>query len=437
MFRSALDKRHRHKADEYWHEGVRLGNVRRVVDEKSYSGNDLDNVTASVEDYLQKRASTQSPGLERFCGEQGLGQNEAGPGEIADKKYVLRSFKIGASQGGGGANYGHTEGCPGCIWLQNRLGLRNHSRCCRRKFEEAMGRDEDDQDKVERAKARVEEWKGEQGSGNQAGVGEDQRNEPKEDEPTIEDRAVEKSEGRSRQEEGDHRHGNDEEFVPYNMDEDSPEQPEGMEDATCQRTEVVENRGTEAQASPRRRTDGKMRHEKSSEGGRPKASSQSTQGGVEDMATPDRRPFRPPVEFRIDTPETRQGEDTQGNTTREGGPGDDSREQGSTDSAGLLWEAQRNRYQDNQMTALWDRDDGRLLCAAIVGIDITEVFSPARIIQTCNKFKLVPGSALDLHTGWDFTLASHRLEASRKLIEEAPLLLIGSHPCTIFPFSKN
>ena len=76
LFRTALDKSSSHKADEYWFEGVFLGieteasefwvttgkvvykcshhSVRRVVAEKNYGANYMDNVTASVDEYLQK-----------------------------------------------------------------------------------------------------------------------------------------------------------------------------------------------------------------------------------------------------------------------------------------------------------------------------------------------------------------------------------------------
>ena len=70
----------------------------------------------------------------------------------------------------------------------------------------------------------------------------------------------------------------------------------------------------------------------------------------------------------------------------------------------------------------WGHDDWKLLCAASFGVDITEMYSPARITQPCDKFKLIPGSAIDLQTGWGLNLAAHRLEALRRIKEEAPLL---------------
>ena len=104
----------------------------------------------------------------------------------------------------------------------------------------------------------------------------------------------------------------------------------------------------------------------------------------------------------------------------------DSSLQGSTDSDGRMWEAQRDAGTLGSLGTTWDYGDAKIRCSALFNVDITDVYSPARITQTCKKFRLVPGSALDLHIGWDFTLSTHRLEALRRINEEAPLLLIGS-----------
>ena len=79
-----------------------------------------------------------------------------------------------------------------------------------------------------------------------------------------------------------------------------------------------------------------------------------------------------------------------------------------------------------------DEDDKRIICSAIMGVDITEVYSPARITETCRRFRLIPGCALDLQTGWDFSKASDRARALQKIEDEAPLLIVGSPPCTLF-----
>ena len=45
-------------------------------------------------------------------------------------------------------------------------------------------------------------------------------------------------------------------------------------------------------------------------------------------------------------------------------------------------------------------EDRRILSSVILGVDITEVFSPARVAQVARKFGLTPGSSMDLTGGW-------------------------------------
>ncbi len=48
-------------------------------------------------------------------------------------------------------------------------------------------------------------------------------------------------------------------------------------------------------------------------------------------------------------------------------------------------------------------DDGRNIWAAcLLGIDVTELYSPERVNAVCSEFGLERGSSFDLRTGWDF-----------------------------------
>ena len=76
--------------------------------------------------------------------------------------------------------------------------------------------------------------------------------------------------------------------------------------------------------------------------------------------------------------------------------------------------------------------DRKILTAAIMGADITEVFSPERVAQVARTFGLSAGSSMDLTNGWDFNREDHKRQAWAKVREEAPVLLIGSPPCTYF-----
>ena len=102
--------------------------------------------------------------------------------------------------------------------------------------------------------------------------------------------------------------------------------------------------------------------------------------------------------------------------------------QGSEDSDGRLWAQQAER---DRGTFLLDKDDRRIVCSALFGIDVSEIYSPARVTAVCSKLKLIPGCALDFQTGWDFTIASHRVAALKLIREQAPRLIVGSPPCTM------
>jgi len=46
--------------------------------------------------------------------------------------------------------------------------------------------------------------------------------------------------------------------------------------------------------------------------------------------------------------------------------------------------------------------DRKILSSSIMGVDITEIYSPERVAQVARKFGLVSGSSMDLTNGWDF-----------------------------------
>lgn len=67
-------------------------------------------------------------------------------------------------------------------------------------------------------------------------------------------------------------------------------------------------------------------------------------------------------------------------------------------------------------------------------VDVTEVYSPVRMANPalCKKQGLVPGSSLDLRTGWNFGLRNHRENAIRLVDSEDPELLVLSPMCDQF-----
>ena len=81
-----------------------------------------------------------------------------------------------------------------------------------------------------------------------------------------------------------------------------------------------------------------------------------------------------------------------------------------------------------------DRDDidKHIISSYILGVDITEVYSPARVNEVARRWGLKPGSSVDLTNGYDFTKPEARKRAWAKIKEEDPFLIIGSPPCTLF-----
>ena len=78
------------------------------------------------------------------------------------------------------------------------------------------------------------------------------------------------------------------------------------------------------------------------------------------------------------------------------------------------------------------KSDSCSLVQRLCSVDVCEVFSPPRVGKEATKFGMKPGDAMDLTTGWDFNLASHRAKAEAYVDKEKPLVLIGSPPCVAF-----
>ena len=74
--------------------------------------------------------------------------------------------------------------------------------------------------------------------------------------------------------------------------------------------------------------------------------------------------------------------------------------------------------------------DRKILAAAILGVDITEVYSPERVAKVAQRFGLKAGSSFDLTNGWDFNIEDDRRKAWTKIKEDSPYLFVGSPPCT-------
>ena len=76
--------------------------------------------------------------------------------------------------------------------------------------------------------------------------------------------------------------------------------------------------------------------------------------------------------------------------------------------------------------------DKKIMSAILRGVDITEVYSPERVAEACKRFGMIPGSSMDIRTGFDFDRSEDRRRARDRVRSERPTLLVGSPPCTMF-----
>ena len=74
----------------------------------------------------------------------------------------------------------------------------------------------------------------------------------------------------------------------------------------------------------------------------------------------------------------------------------------------------------------------KILAAAILGVDITEVYSPERVANVAQRFGLRAGSSFDLTNAWDLNIEEHRRKAWTKSKDKSLYLLVGSPPCIYF-----
>ena len=133
-------------------------------------------------------------------------------------------------------------------------------------------------------------------------------------------------------------------------------------------------------------------------------------------------PTRPIRRRRIDSDDEDMADNTGSPSTEPANKRGRAQDDSDDDSEGML-----NHITENR----------KILSALIRGVDITEIYSPERVTQACRKQNLVPGSSLDLTTGWDFSLKDHRDKAFNVIRHEKPKLLIGSPPCTYFYILQN
>ena len=76
--------------------------------------------------------------------------------------------------------------------------------------------------------------------------------------------------------------------------------------------------------------------------------------------------------------------------------------------------------------------DGVVRTMGIMGVDVSELYSPPRVTAGASFHGLNPGTAFDIQNGYDFNNERDRVRAERIIDCEKPMLLIGSPMCTAF-----
>lgn len=79
------------------------------------------------------------------------------------------------------------------------------------------------------------------------------------------------------------------------------------------------------------------------------------------------------------------------------------------------------KLDKNNVSNPIDDDEDRIIAALAKGVDVTDIFSPARVATFCAKFGLVPGTSMDLTTGWE------RRQAMQDIETNNPMVVMGAH----------
>ena len=74
-------------------------------------------------------------------------------------------------------------------------------------------------------------------------------------------------------------------------------------------------------------------------------------------------------------------------------------------------ENKSRRLTSNIDTDNLSQEENNIMYRMLMGVDVTELFSPIRVNAVCCKFGLTAGLSMDLLTGFDFNDSSDRQQA--------------------------
>jgi hypothetical protein len=340
--------------------------------------------------------------------------------------------------------YGYTGGCPGCIHLQSELeGSRNHNEACRLRIEGAVANDEQEAARKAQADARLD----------------GQLTRALEREEELLNRPVDPAAPT----EGELPALGPQKFA---IDTPVPGSPDSKFDESLPSAERDEDMDSPISLhSPPRRT-GDVRIATPAADTHmvvePEELVSGPSSSTEVSATATRRPA---IQNRALTPEAATGHagpsdqvtkrtkiTTQAHsavddrppavsrTLQFGNDASDKRLKTTSDDMLMHFEKMQVYPDDERQQHLscvlhgfvHNNEDMKIMSMMLSGVDITEVYSPARVVKLCGKYGLVGGDSFDLRTGYDLADPATQARVVRHLQREKPKLVIGSPPCTLF-----
>ena len=78
-----------------------------------------------------------------------------------------------------------------------------------------------------------------------------------------------------------------------------------------------------------------------------------------------------------------------------------------------------------------DQTEAIILALVLRGVDVTELYSPARVTKVCHKHNLIPGDTYDLRDGIDLSDKDEQRKVVQRCGENEPGLVIALPPCTL------
>ena len=388
------------KAETSWQEGIWLGQcqksnevligttqgvvrawaVKRRTDDERWSAEAVRTMQGVPPQPVPGRAGSQVPIRVRVDVDQDL---EAEPHDLPRRENAPRRTRLERPHF---EKHGWSDDCQGCRRAQAGLSQAAHTEACRRRMEEAMYQDEADKARVESAEGRARDYL-EREVGNHDAPGEE---------------APADREGEA-QPQGE---------VPEEPEEQQPgtEAPARGPTISTDEAREINKRARMDRKNERRRT---QRRRISTE-----------QDAVE--VNMEVEPPKEESESKRARVAARPEEDTMMRDDPGASGSGDPQPEMAVDDGTRSSVGSTGRQDDDGDTLM------KLLVKMIKGVDLTEVYSPERVLKEAKKYGLSAGLAMDLLTGYDFNKPEDRKRAEQHLDQDHPLLVVGSPMCTMF-----